>query len=93
LTAALFASKVSSKRFIVEKTKAIIYDVLVDVVLKNGDKFVGYINKPRMQKQSDQDFVKLSNKKITKGVRFVEKFIKSTQIATITASKEKAPNF
>lgn len=76
-----------------EKSKALIYDVLVDVVLKNGETFVGYINKEGMQKESERDFVKLSNKKVTKGVRFVAKRIKTTQVATISKSKATAPNF
>lgn len=76
-----------------EKSKAIIYDVLVDVVLKNGETFVGYINKEGMKNEAERDFVKLSNKKVTKGMRSIAKRIKSTQIATISASKAKAPNF
>lgn len=76
-----------------EKSKALIYGVLVDVVLKNGETFVGYINKEGMQKESERDFVKLSNKKVTKGVRSVAKRIKTTQVASISASKAKAPNF
>ncbi|MBY0316736.1 MAG: hypothetical protein K2Q26_14540 [Bdellovibrionales bacterium] len=75
------------------KSKALIYDTLVDVVLKNGEELVGYINKERMQKESERDFVKLSNKKVTKGVRSVEKRIKTTQIASIAKSKATAPNF
>ncbi len=76
-----------------EKSKALIYDVLVDVVLKNGETFIGYINKGGMQKESERDFVKLWNKKITKGVRSVEKRIKVTQVASITASKATKVNF
>jgi hypothetical protein len=76
-----------------EKSKALIFDVLVDVVLKNGDTFVGYINKGGMQKEADRDFVKLANKKVTKGVRSVEKRIKTTQISTISESKAKTSNF
>lgn len=76
-----------------ENSKAIIYNVLVDVVLKNGETYIGYINKEGMQKESERDFVKLSNKKVTKGVRSVEKRIKSTQVASITVSKAKTPNF
>lgn len=76
-----------------EKSKALIFDVLVDVVLKNGETFVGFINKEGMQKESERDFIKLSNKKVTKGVRSVAKRIKATQVASISTSKAKAPNF
>lgn len=76
-----------------EIKKAIIYDTLVDVVLKNGETFVGFINKGGIQKPSDKDFIKLTNKKVTKGVRSKEKKIKSTQVATITPSKATTPNF
>ncbi len=76
-----------------EKSKALIFDTLVDVVLKNGEAFTGYINKGGIQKESERDFVKLANKKITKGVRSVEKRIKITQVASISASKAKNSNF
>lgn len=76
-----------------ENSKALIYDVLVDVVLKNGETLIGYINKGGMQKESERDFVKLSNKKVTKGVRSVAKRIKITQVASIAASKAKKSNF
>lgn len=76
-----------------EKSKALIYDVLVDVVLKNEEKFVGYINKAGMQKESERDFVKLANKKVTTGVRSVVKRFKTSQIATISKSQAKTPNF
>jgi hypothetical protein len=76
-----------------ENSKALIYDVLVDIVLKNGETFIGYINKGGMQKESERDFVKLSNKKVTKGVRSVAKRIKITQVASIAASKANKSNF
>lgn len=76
-----------------EKSKKPIYDVLVDVALKSGEIFVGYINKEGMQNESERAFLKLSNKKVTKGVRAVAKRIKTTQITTISASKAKTPNF
>lgn len=76
-----------------EKPKALIYDVLVDVALKNGETFIGYINKGGMQKESERDFIKLSNKQVTKGVRSVAKRIKTTQVATISVSQAKKPNF
>ncbi len=76
-----------------ENSKALIYDVLVDVVLKNGETFIGYINKGGMQKESERDFVKLSNKNITKGVRSVAKRIKITQVASIAKSKASKSNF
>ncbi len=76
-----------------EKSKALIYGVLVDVVLKSGETLVGYINKEGIQEESKRDFVKLANKKITKGVRSKVKNIKTTQVATISESKAKAPNF
>lgn len=76
-----------------EKSKALIYDTLVDVVLKNGETFIGYINKGGMQKESERDFVKLSNKKVTKGMRSVAKRLKLTQVASISASKASKANF
>lgn len=76
-----------------EKSKALIYGVLVDVVLKNDEKYVGFINKEGLQAESERDFVKISNKKVTKGVRSVVKRLKTTQISTISVSKAKAPNF
>lgn len=76
-----------------EKSKALIYDTLVDVVLKNGETFVGYISKDGMQKESEANFIKLSNKKVTKGVRSVAKRIKTTQVSSIAESKAKVPNF
>lgn len=76
-----------------EKSKALIFDTLVDVVMKSGETYIGYINKQGMQKESESNFVKLANKQVTKGVRSVEKRIKTTQIASISKSKEKTPNF
>lgn len=76
-----------------ENSKALIYDVLVDVVLKNGETFIGYINKGGIQKESERDFVKLANKKVTKGVRSVAKRIKITQVASIAKSKASKSNF
>lgn len=76
-----------------EKSKAPIYDVLVDVVLKSGETFIGYISKEGLQKESERAFINLANKKITKGVRSTTKRIKNTQVESIAASKAKAPNF
>lgn len=76
-----------------EKSKTLIFDTLVDVALKNGETFVGYINKAGMQAESERDFVKLSNKKVTKGVRSVAKRLKVTDVSTISVSKATAPNF
>ncbi len=76
-----------------EKSKALIYGVLVDVALKNGETFIGYINKEGIQAESERDFVKLANKKVTKGVRSTVKRMKTTQIASISTSKAKTPNF
>ncbi len=76
-----------------EKSKAPIYNVLVDVVLKNGETFIGFINKEGQQKESERAFINLSNKKVTKGVRCMSKRIKNTQVERIAVSKAKTPNF
>ncbi|MBY0384694.1 hypothetical protein K2X05_06005 [bacterium] len=76
-----------------EKSKALIYGVLVDVVLKNNETLVGYIHKEGLQAESERDFVKLSNKKVTKGVRSIVKRFKITQVSAISVSKAKTPSF